>query len=89
MCHDRDIDGGNSCYCLRHIRPAFKFNRLGTGLLDQSAGIASGISQIDLIGHEGHIGNNQCLMRGTHNRSGMVNHFFNSDRQRVLIPGKN
>ena len=85
--HDGDVDGGDGLDDPLHVHAPLQFYRLGAALLDHPAGIALGVLDADLIGHEGHIDDHQGPRYPFDHGPGMVDHLLDGDGEGIGIPG--
>jgi hypothetical protein len=85
MGHDGDARPDNTPRDVCNLMASFELDGLGAALLYKSAGIAQGVLQGYLVGHEGHIAHEQgpfgCPGHGT----GMVDHIGHGDGKGAVV----
>ena len=80
MAHDRYAAVNDAPYLFRHRHPALKLDRLGARLLNKAGGVAQGVLNADVVGHEGHIADYHRLLGAPDHRFGVVEHLIHGHR---------
>ncbi|MBA7557534.1 hypothetical protein ES705_50294 [subsurface metagenome] len=80
MTHNRDTAFHNPPYLFRYSYTAFKLNRLGSSLLNETGRILERFLNASVIGHEWHIADYQHLFGTSNYGLGMVEHLLHSYR---------
>ncbi len=66
-----------------HLHAALQLHGIGAGLLHETPGVHHGIAHARLVGHEGHIHDDERVLRAARHRCTVVNHVLHSDRHGV------
>ena len=70
---------------LQPLAPAFQLDGVHAGFLQETPGIPHGFDRRGLVGHKGHVANQQGVLRPASHSFAVVQHILHGDRQGVGV----
>ena len=87
MADDERADRGNGLDALADLfAAALQLDRVAVGFLDEAAGVLNGGFVGDLIGHVGHVADDEGVRRAAAHGGAVVDHVVHRDGDRGVVP---
>ena len=85
VAHHGDAILRQAAHSISHRRAAFQLHRLRAALLQQPPRVAQGVLGAHVVGHEGHVGHDEGVLRAADDRPRVVEHVVERHGERGVV----
>ena len=85
MSHDGDAGGDDGGNLRADLAATLKLDAVGAALLEQAASVGHGLLDADLVGHEGHVADDEGVLSAAGDGGTVVDHVLHGDGEGVLV----